>query len=1088
MAVVSRYERISLDGSSKSFFVAVKRIRAQFQHLDHYLRLFEKECENVSFISSANLVHVYGVEVIDGFKSIVMEWVDGCSLDDLLDVLANQQLLRAQFDRDVWFSQKVITHIVRCLLHGLKDIHTYKDKDGELQCLIHRDVSPSNVLLAVTGEVKLADFGISKLGRASKFVTTGRPGTLGYMAPERLVQGEIKYDQSVDLYAVGAILFELICQQPYAQWAPAPGLSIKEKHSLVREHLTARGSSFSELAVLAYELLEPDPKDRIGSALVALDRIKALPLDAEGRHELSEMVRMAAEDVRRRRKLDQVDQAGSDGIDADSTNIHGSTEPSVDSEMPSPPPQVDVPSTTVAGVMNEGAVTVRTGAGDALPQLAKPSRIRLATIGAAVILAGVAVTQTSDCRTNETESAAYAIGSQSADAMHERTSMGPKVSGPGASTDDEPESRERVQRFVQDTRQNAEARLSSVLASIKETDEKERETLMADLGDNLARYLQFTSPPDVPVDWTLYCDFLTESQAVLPNSPRLCPALREQVTTQLGSVNATVGLALRSAIAKSPRDSSIVNPALAELVPWNRGKVDLRVESLFKSLRKKFPGRVPGSDTLSDTRGTASGFSFAAKLPAYFTPRAWRETVRELACEDLRALRALGWVHALTPDEARTIELRGRFFSSYDQAWRSWLSSIQWERSSSKRRNLKTLSAMGNTKVSPLNHLKAMVQANGEIPEWHCDGEPKQEPFQISVLADLNSILQDQDLEGRYAAYADMLAKSLRDGPASLGRREVLDARIAKLEQATSRSFEGSQAQLHASLHGALSRPFQWARSRIEVSSPSASQARSKASAPRASELARRWCEKIQGPFERDFANRYPFKKSGRSTANLQKIRGYFHPSEGALWREVASLAGYVERKGNRFVLRENRDPKSPGLSRQAVLFLNKAWIFAQSMFPEGQAKAQLSFELALRDGQNVKGAQLIVGDSVFVQGGAGGTGKRLTWPHKTGTSASLTAQSSAAEAGSKTLLIRANKREWSLFWLLEQGRVLSDGFGVARLGWSSSTIPNSMVHAEIRLIGSSSLFFGPQWAPVSFLRVLRIRAPKSPLTGKQAC
>lgn len=1031
MAVVSRYERLSAQGSMEPrsedppFFVAVKRIRAQFQGLDHYVKLFELECENVSFVSSVNLVHVYGVEMIDGFKSIVMEWVEGCTLDDLLEVLANRRLARSQFSGEPWLSPKVITYILRSLLHGIKDIHTYKDKDGQLQCLIHRDVSPRNVLLGIAGEVKLADFGLSKRGRSSQFVTNGRPGTLAYMAPERLRPGEKKYERSVDLYAVGAILFELISQQCYAEWSPALGLSIKEKHALVREYLMERGANFAELAELAFQLLQPNPQQRMDSAALALDRIKALPIDAQGPHELGELVRTATQDVRRRRRLDQVDRAD--------TNVHDSVHAPALGSMGSRRSDQSLGrlGDTVDRVAATQSKTLSTRPGSRRPG------VRFVLTGGAVFLAAFGVSPWVDaCDSSKEDLEAGSPVAQSAAVWNRGAGSGVAVSTKGLSTGPESKSEPMADELLAFARQDARARIDSTLGLFAQaSNEEDKEVRVDDLGRALGSYLELTQATGLSVDWT------------------------------------------------APEHKAVTE-ALAVLEPWYRKKTDARFQTLLESLREQYPNRVPGSSALENAKG--SGILFSTPVPEYFTPQVWSQSVRLLACAQRLELRSAGWLVALDAEQRGALDLRSRYFAAYDQAWRGWFESMRWKGPFTKRQATRALSVMSRAEASPLAALKSIVVRNGEVRDWSCDDETRGEPLLLPLAADLTTVLEDDDLEQGYAKYASALAKAMSDGALSPAQRKRRDRRIAQLERATARSFEGSRAQVYAQLRRATTRPLGWARTRLQASKPSGA-ATSPSSRPHA-ELARRWCERIQAPFERAFDGRYPFKRTGRNTASLKEVRDYFHPKEGSLWRELASMSNYVERKGNRFVLRNRADTPEAGLSRQALFFLNKAWVFAQSMFPAGQAQAQLRFELSLQAGQHVRGAQITVGDTLFLPGYTGRARKRLTWPDQTGFNASVTAQSTLPESRGESLFIRANKREWSLFWLLEQGTVLSDGFGVAQLGWSRSEIPNSAVHAQLRLIGSSSLFFGPSWAHSSFLRVLRIRAPKKPLAGDQGC
>lgn len=1087
MAVVSRYERLTLDAASNArseeppFYVAVKRIRMQLQHLDHYVEMFESECENVNSISSADLVHVYGVEEIEGFKSIVMEWVDGCSLNDLLDVLTTLQLQRAHQNDEPWFSKKVVTHIVRCLLRGLKDIHTFRDKDGALQCLIHRDVSPRNVLLSGKGEVKLADFGISKRGRASQIVTNGRPGTFGYMAPERLEPGEKRYDQSVDLYSVGAILFELISKRCYTEWTPSPGLSLVDKHARVRAFLNGCRPGFDSLVELASDLLEPESTRRLSSALLALDRIKALALDDQGRDELSELVRMAAQEVRRRRQLDEVDSFGT------FTATAGTHDGSTHSRTNETHPDSGIVSNQSDALDRGKPWNSQTAAGEINLHSEDPSRpfvrhVGLVSVGA-LLLAGVIwvqVGETSDkgdVDANETGSSVRTMTQRDSLGEVHRSTQQTRV----ALGQDGVE----LHALIAGMQQEDEKAIETQIEALKAATEDEKSGRLRALSATFARYIQLTEDGSDAIDWSARCSFFTSTQeAVHRSEPRVCRRIKKRITEALGPLSEEQNQALRSEVSDSARDASLVEAALAVLEPWYRAKVSARLEGILASAKKKHPGAVPGTRKLRSTNGTRSGFSFKRRLSAIFSPSAWSQTIRPKVCD---VAGKQGWEIAVPPEAGRELGLSAQFFASYDQAWRDWLASMDWQTGGARTGTIKSLQALGELEGSPLAQLETMVAAHGKIDDWNCDDEVKLQPFQLPFASDFHELMNDEQLAKRYAERAWLLAKYLQSPTKSSELLERRSNKLAGLERATQRTFKGAKGQLYAAMHEAITRPLVWAKAQL-LAAPGQAKPSGETVASSSSNVANLWCSRIHRPFERDFAQRYPFSKRGQSAAGLQKVQAFFHPKTGALWRAVAALSSSVERKGNRFVLRPGLEGQQGGLTRQSLLFLNKAWVFSQAMFPAGRPHPRLNFELSLKKVKGFSDVQIIIGETAILEGASTFSRKRFVWPQQTGVGASLSAKPTSSGENVADFRIRTNRREWSLFWLLEQGTVLSDGFGMTQIGWSTSKLPDAVVQADIRLIEPSPLFFGPEWAPSSFLRVLRLRAPKTPLVGGAGC
>jgi serine/threonine protein kinase len=181
--------------------VVVKRILPHLAEDPHFVQMFVSEARLSARLSHANIVHVYELGDVDGEYFICMEYVRG---RDLVSVM------RAHLMRSVpppGLGAFVVREVCRALAYA----HALTDDDGRPLGLIHRDVSPSNVMLAFDGSVKLLDFGIAKaLNEASENKTqTGTlKGKFGYMSPEQVEGKEI--DQKTDLFAAGIVMHEVL--------------------------------------------------------------------------------------------------------------------------------------------------------------------------------------------------------------------------------------------------------------------------------------------------------------------------------------------------------------------------------------------------------------------------------------------------------------------------------------------------------------------------------------------------------------------------------------------------------------------------------------------------------------------------------------------------------------------------------------------------------------------------------------------------------------------------------------------------------------------------------------------------------------
>lgn len=188
--------------------VALKRILPQFSSNPHVVNMLVDEARISVLLNHPNVVTVLELGEDEGDYFIAMEYVDGQALSRLI-----RRLKKTGSKLDVLEA----CYIAIQLLEGLHAAHVQKDHRGKPAGIIHRDVSPQNVLLSMDGVVKVIDFGIAR-ARERLEVTQGPnvKGKLRYMAPEQLspkLVGGKPIDHRVDVFAAGLVLFEMLAMK-----------------------------------------------------------------------------------------------------------------------------------------------------------------------------------------------------------------------------------------------------------------------------------------------------------------------------------------------------------------------------------------------------------------------------------------------------------------------------------------------------------------------------------------------------------------------------------------------------------------------------------------------------------------------------------------------------------------------------------------------------------------------------------------------------------------------------------------------------------------------------------------------------------
>ncbi len=201
MAEVFKAKAFGVEGFERLF--AVKKILPSIAADQDFIRMFIDEAKIAVQLNHANIAQIFDLGKVDGAYFIALEYVSGKDLRTIFE--------QARAKDKPW-SIPQACHVVRQVCEGLDYAHNKKDSHGAALNIVHRDVSPQNILVSYEGEVKIIDFGIAKAaGRASKTQAGILKGKFGYMSPEQ-VRG-LPLDRRSDIFSLGIILYELLTMQ-----------------------------------------------------------------------------------------------------------------------------------------------------------------------------------------------------------------------------------------------------------------------------------------------------------------------------------------------------------------------------------------------------------------------------------------------------------------------------------------------------------------------------------------------------------------------------------------------------------------------------------------------------------------------------------------------------------------------------------------------------------------------------------------------------------------------------------------------------------------------------------------------------------
>ncbi len=198
MATIYRAKLIGAAGFEKE--VAIKKILSYWTHQKEFVDMLIDEAKTLVHLHHNNIVQVFELAKEADNYFVVMEFVKGWDLKKIINQLKQQNKK---------FPRELCLFIVKEICQGLQFAHTRKNSQGEDLQIVHRDISPQNILISREGNVKIADFGIAKIrGKSSETITGVLKGKFSYMSPEQ-ARGE-DVDARSDVFALGLLFFELL--------------------------------------------------------------------------------------------------------------------------------------------------------------------------------------------------------------------------------------------------------------------------------------------------------------------------------------------------------------------------------------------------------------------------------------------------------------------------------------------------------------------------------------------------------------------------------------------------------------------------------------------------------------------------------------------------------------------------------------------------------------------------------------------------------------------------------------------------------------------------------------------------------------
>jgi len=254
MAELFKAQQRGVQGFQK--IVAIKRILPHFSDNEDFVTMFIDEAKLAAQLTHPNIVQIFDLGKASSSYYIAMEYVNGRDL---------RTLLRKAREYGTPFPEQVAAFVVMKVAAALDYAHRKRGFDDRELKLVHRDISPQNVILSTEGAVKLVDFGIAKAAsKASHTIAGALKGKLLYMSPEQATGQPL--DNRSDLYSLGLVLFELLTGERCFQADSELGVLEKVRLGRISDLTTLNPNVSREMTGIVNRALQKSVDHRYPSA------------------------------------------------------------------------------------------------------------------------------------------------------------------------------------------------------------------------------------------------------------------------------------------------------------------------------------------------------------------------------------------------------------------------------------------------------------------------------------------------------------------------------------------------------------------------------------------------------------------------------------------------------------------------------------------------------------------------------------------------------------------------------------------------------------------------------------------------------
>ncbi|WP_407384204.1 Stk1 family PASTA domain-containing Ser/Thr kinase [Ruminococcus sp.] len=276
--------------------VAIKILKDEFLDNEDFIRRFKNESKAIAVLNHPNIVRVYDVSFGDMIQYIVMEYIDGITLKEYIDM---QGVLE-------W---KETVHLTTQILKALQHAH----ENG----IVHRDIKPHNIMLLQDGTIKVTDFGIARFSsNATRTMTEQAIGSVHYIAPEQ-ARGE-KTDGKTDIYSVGVMMYEMLTGKLPFDGDSAVSVALMQLQAKAKRPREINPDIPEGLEEITMKAMQKNPDDRYHSAVEMLSDIERFRLNPSilFHYQFAESKASASEPVKKQKEKPQYEDPVKEEEDA----------------------------------------------------------------------------------------------------------------------------------------------------------------------------------------------------------------------------------------------------------------------------------------------------------------------------------------------------------------------------------------------------------------------------------------------------------------------------------------------------------------------------------------------------------------------------------------------------------------------------------------------------------------------------------------------------------------------------------------------------------------------------------------------------